>query len=123
MDTRLSVDLLKGIKSGTLEIKENNKESMQFIADKNIITINLIDLSFNIPVYANILSKLSEAREFAKNLKENHLTLHIAHNGKVVMKLGKKAKPKLSRLITKSSAVEITDLRELRKLDKRLRQK
>jgi hypothetical protein len=39
------------------------------------------------------------------------------------MKLGKKAKPKLSRLITKSSAVEITDLRELRKLDKRLRQK
>jgi GTP1/Obg family GTP-binding protein len=123
MDTRLSVDLLKGIKSGTLEIKENNKESMQFIADKNIITINLIDLSFNIPVYASILSKLSEAREFAKNLKENHLTLHIAHNGKVVMKLGKKAKPKLSRLITKSSAVEITDLRELRKLDKRLRQK
>ncbi|MEK6962427.1 MAG: hypothetical protein AABX15_04050, partial [Thermoproteota archaeon] len=108
MDTRLSVDLLKGIKSGTLEIKENNKESMQFIADKNIITINLIDLSFNIPVYASILSKLSEAREFAKNLKENHLTLHIAHNGKVVMKLGKKAKPKLSRLITKSSAVEIT---------------
>ncbi|MEX0656528.1 MAG: hypothetical protein WD154_03150 [Nitrosopumilaceae archaeon] len=123
MDTRLSVDLLKGIKSGTLEIKENNKESMQFIADKNIITINLIDLSFNVPVYTSILSKISEAREFAKNLKENHLTLHIAHNGKVVMKLGKKAKPKLSRLITKSGAVEITDLRELRKLDKRLRQK
>ena len=123
MDTRLSVDLLKGIKSGTLEIKENNKESMQFVADKNTITINLIDLSFNIPVYTSILSKLSDAREFAKNLKENHLTLHIAHNGKVVMKLGKKAKPKLSRLITKSSAVEITGLRELRKLDKRLRQK
>ncbi|MGQ0377133.1 MAG: hypothetical protein ACT4OW_06495 [Nitrososphaerota archaeon] len=123
MDTRLSVDLLKGIKSGTLEIKENNKESMQFTADKNIITINLIDLSFNIPSYTSILSKLSDAHEFAKNLKENHLTLHIAHNGKVIMKLGKKAKPKLSRLITKSSAVEITDLRELRKLDKRLRQK
>ena len=123
MDTRLSVDLLKGIKSGTLEIKENNKESMQFIADKNTITINLIDISFNIPAYTSISSKLSDAREFAKNLKENHLTLHIAHNGKVVMKLGKKAKPKLSRLITKSSAVEITGLRELRKLDKRLRQK
>ena len=58
MDTRLSVDLLKGIKSGTLEIKENNKESMQFVADKNTITINLIDLSFNIPAYASILSKL-----------------------------------------------------------------
>jgi hypothetical protein len=123
MDTRLSVDLLKGIKSGTLEIKENNKDSMQFIADKNTITINLVDLSFNIPAYSSIFSKLSEAREFAKNLKENHLTLNIAHNGKVIMKLGNKAKPKLSRLITKSSAVEITDLRELRKLDKRLRQK
>jgi len=123
MDTRLSVDLLKGIKSGTLEIKENDKKSMQFIANGNTITINLIDISFNVPAYTSILSKLSEAREFAKNLKDNHLTLHIAHNGKIIMKLGKKADPKLSRLLTKSSAVEITDLRELRKLDKRLRQK
>lgn len=123
MDTRLSVDLLRGIRSGTLEIKENDKKSMQFIADDNTITINLIDISFNVPAYTSILSKLSEAREFAKSLKDNHLTLHIAYNGKVIMKLGKKADPKLSRLLTKSSAVEITDLRELRKLDKRLRQK
>ena len=39
------------------------------------------------------------------------------------MKLGKEAKPKLSKMVTRSNAVEITDLRELRRLDKRLRLK
>ena len=123
MDTELSVSLLKWIKSGNLEIKENDKKSVQFIANNNTITINLVDISFNIPPYATILSKISEAREFAKKLKDKHLTLCIEHNGKVIVKLGKNTNPKLSRLLTQSSAVEITDLRELRKLDKRLRHK
>ena len=96
---------------------------MQFIADHDTITINLVDISFNVPPYTTILSKISEAREFAKKLKDNHLTLCIEHNGKVIVKLGKKANPKFSRLLTRSNAVEITDLHELRKLDKRLRHK
>ena len=67
--------------------------------------------------------RLSEARRFAKYLKEKNLTLCISNKGKIVMKLGKEANPKFSRMITRSGAVEITDIRELRRLDKRLRLK
>ena len=115
-----SITLLKSIKSGQLEIKENNKKTMQFLADKDTIRINLIDLSINIPNSQGIFARLSEAKKFAKELKNQNLTLLISHNNKTVIKLGKKAKPRLSRMVT-SGAVEITDLRELRKLDKRLR--
>lgn len=123
MDTKLPVSLLKCIKNGSIEIKEDGKKSVKLHAKDNKITINLLAISFNIPSKIGILTKLSEARDLAKNLKDQNLTLYITNKKKIVMKLGKEAKPKLSRMITQSSAVEITDLRELRKLDKRLRLK
>lgn len=122
MGIELPVDLLKLVKAGSLEISENHKKSIKFSFEKNIITVDLLDIDFNIPSTMGIFKKLSEARKFAKNLKEKDLTLCISHKGKIVMKLGKKAKPKLSRVIT-SEAVEISNLRELRRLDKRLRLK
>jgi len=106
-----------------MAIKENGKKSARLIAKDNKITINLIDPSFNIPTSMGILKKLSEARNLAKNLKDENLILCISSNNKLVMKLGKEAKPKLSKMVTRSNAVEITDLRELRRLDKRLRLK
>ena len=123
MSDKLSIKLLKSIKSGKLEIKEKNIKSMQFLANDDTITINLLDVSFNIPNSQGMFSRLREAREFAKELKDQNLTLCISHKNKIIMKLGKMAKPKLSRMVTRSNAVEITDLRELRKLDKRLRLK
>lgn len=122
MGIELPVDLFKLITAGSLEISENHKKSIKFTFEKDMITVDLLEINFNIPPTKGIIKRLSEARKFAKNLKEKNLTLCISHNGKIVMKLGKKAKPKLSRLIT-SEAVEINDLRELRRLDKRLRLK
>lgn len=119
----LSVKLLKGITSGRLYVSENGKQSLQIAADGNDKIIDIVDFSFNIPSTQEIFTKLSEAKEFAEKLKKQDITLRISHKGKMVMKLGKDANPKLSRLITRSDAVEITDIRELRVLDKRLRLK
>ena len=119
----LPADLLKLITQGSILVSENHKKSVKFSFEKNTITVDLLEMDFNIPTSKGIFTRLSEARDFAKKLKEKNLTLCISHKGKVVMKLGKKAKPKLSRLITQSQAVEISDLRELRRLDKRLRLK
>ena len=119
----LSLKLLKGIKAGSLHVSENGKKSLQVVADGNDKIIDIIDFSSNIPTTQEIFTKLSEAKKFAEKLKEENVTLRISHKGKMVMKLGKDAKPKLSRLITRSDAVEITDIRELRILDKRLRLK
>ena len=119
----LSIQLIKGIKSGTLYVSENGKKSLQMTADGNNKIIDIIDFSFNTPSTQDIFTTLSEAKEFAQKLKKQNITLRISHEGKLVMKLGKEANPKLSRLFTRSDAVEITDIRELRILDKRLRLK
>jgi arginyl-tRNA synthetase len=123
MEIELPVDLLKMIKAGSLEVSENHKKSIKFSFNKNNIIVDLLDVEFNIPTTKGIFARLSEARKFAKTLKKKNITLCISHKGKIVMKLGKNAKPKLSRVVTHSSAVEITDMRELRKLDKQLRLK
>jgi len=119
----LSLKLIKGIKTGSLYVSENGTRSLQIIADGNDKIIDITDFSFNTPSTHEIFTKLSEARKFAEKLKKQNITLRISHKGKMVMKLGKEANPKLSRLITRSDAVEITDIRELRVLDKRLRLK
>jgi len=119
----LSLKLIKGIKTGSLYVSENGTRSLQIVADGNDKIIDITDFSFNTPSTPEIFTKLSEARKFAEKLKKQNITLRISHKGKMVMKLGKEANPKLSRLITRSDAVEITDIRELRVLDKRLRLK
>ena len=119
----LPIHLLKLVKTGSLDISENNKKTITFSFDENKIIVDILDITFNISTTGGIFTRLSEARQFAKNLKEKNLTLCISNRGKIVMKLGKEANPKFSRMITQSGAVEITDLKELRRLDKRLRLK
>lgn len=123
MGIDFSADLLKMVTDGSILVSENDKKSVKFSFEKNTIIVDLLEIEFNIPTSKGIFTRLSEARDFAKKLKQKNLTLCVSHKGKIVMKLGKNAKPKLSRLITQSQAVEITDLRELRRLDKRLRLK
>ena len=122
MGIDLPINLLKLVKTGSLDVSENDKKTITFSFNENKIIVDILDITFNIST-KGILTRLSEARQFAKHLKEKNLTLCISHRGKIVMKLGKEANPKFSRIITQSVAVEITDLRELRKLDKRLRSK
>ena len=117
----LPISLLKFVNGGSLSVNENNKKTVNILFDRNKITIDIQDITFNVPVTKGIFTRLSEAREFASHLKEKNLTLCISNRGKIVMRLGKEANPKFSRMLTQSSAVEITDLIELRKLDKRLR--
>jgi hypothetical protein len=67
-----------------------------------------------------LLDRLSSARQFANSLANNDLTLSVLYKGKEVMILGKNAKPKLSKLVTRTSRIQIKSLRRLRKLDQEL---
>ena len=116
----LPISLLNFVNGGSLSVIENNKKTVGILFDQNKITIDIQDITFNMPGTKGIFTRLSEAREFASHLKKKNLTLCISNRGKIVMRLGKEANPKFSRLLTQSSAVEITNLIELRKLDKRL---
>ena len=65
-----------------------------------------------------LIKQLTEAKHIGKVLKKENVTLEILHKDKLVLKIGKDAKPKLSSLLTLSKDIEIVDLKELRKLDK-----
>jgi nitrogenase subunit NifH len=66
----------------------------------------------------SLIKQLTEAKHIGKVLKKENVTLEILHKNKLVLKIGKDAKPKLSSLLTLSKDIEIVDLKELRKLDK-----
>ena len=66
----------------------------------------------------SLMKQLTEAKHIGKVLKKENVTLEILHKNKLVLKIGKDAKPKLSSLLTLSKDIEIVDLKELRKLDK-----
>ena len=102
MEIDLPIDLLKLVKKGSLLVSENNKKSVKISFENNIVLIDLLDVEFNIPKTSGIFARLSEAREFAKALKSKNFTLCISHKGKIVIKLGKYANPKFSRIITRS---------------------
>ena len=66
----------------------------------------------------SLIKQLTEAKHIGKVLKKENVTLEILHKDKLVLKIGKDAKPKISSLLTLSKDIEIVDLKELRKLDK-----
>lgn len=115
--------LLKLPKSGSIKIIENNKESLDITLSQGEIIINLQEMELYIPKLGGIIETISKAREFAEKLDREKYTIIIKHNGKPVFKIGKNANPKISQMITQSKNVEISSLIELRKLDRRLRQK
>lgn len=136
IDCTVVLGLLRLIKAGSMEVSANGKKSICFSFCDNKITVDLLDIAFNIPTTTittsdtvvtrekrragRVFTRLNETRKFAEKLKKKNLTLCISHQGKTVIKLGKEAKPKLSRIILKSSSVEVANLRELRKLYKLL---
>ena len=122
MKSKYPVRMLSYLKSGSLKVSENGKPSVEVVVDDKKKVVHIIDLSFAPNTNPGFFKKLSDAKEFAKMLKKEDLTLVISDNGNVVMKLGKETQPKFSRLLA-GGAVEIIDLSNLRKLDKRLRMK
>lgn len=120
MVENIAVSLLKLFQSGSVKISENGRTSLEFIAHGNQKQINIYNLPADIQGTQTFFQKLSQAKRFAKSLKENKMTITIYDHNNEVLKIGQDAKPKLSRLFT-SSDVQIVDLRNLRQLDRRLR--
>jgi hypothetical protein len=106
--------------SGSLKISINNVSKIELVLDKKRIIVNIlslfeiIDHNFNLGLY----KRLKDGKKFANILAENGLTIFILKNGIEVAILGKEAKPKISKYITRNKYIEIRNLKELRKLDK-----
>ena len=118
MKSKLPANFLISLTKGSVKISENNKPAIEFNTKNYERVVNIISMPVKIPGKKSAIKRLSDARDLAKTLKKEGVTLDIQHNGKLVLRLGEKAKPKLSKIITLSGDIEIIDIKALRLLEK-----
>ena len=116
----LPANFLFYLKKGNLMISYGKNPSISFKAKNDLREIDLIDLPIKLPKKFGILKQFREAKDLAKKLKEEKTTLDIKHEGKLIIRLGEKAKPKFSKLVTLSKNIEIVDFKRFRQLEKEL---
>jgi hypothetical protein len=114
--SNLSTNFLSYLEKGNLKISCNDEPSVDFSVKGDLKIINIIDLPIKMPGKQGIIKQLSEAKELAKSMNEKGMTLEIQLQGKTVLKIGKEANPKLAKIVTLSSHIEIRDLKNLKKL-------
>jgi hypothetical protein len=123
-------ELLSWLKGGTILIGIPNQPILEIRAENSKIVLNLL-ISKNLgdvngnkdnenAAKLSLSKKISGAKDFAKYLRYNDLTISMRYKSKEIIILGKKAKPKFSKLIIGSNDIQIKNLRQLMRLDNEL---
>ena len=115
-DFDLPANFLSYLDNGKLSVTCNDSPAINFHVDGSTKIIDIIDIPIEITKMPGFLKQLSEAKDLAKNLAKQKTTIEVRLRGETVLKLGEKANPKLAKIVTLSSNIEITDLRKLKKL-------
>ena len=112
------VKSMKSLTRGTIEINTENQQAAQIDVSNDKIAINLLQAEFfRVPDdETGLFDKLETSKEFGHKLSENRLTLSILRKGKEAITLGYKAKPKLSKLITRSNDIQVDSIKEATEL-------
>ena len=118
MKSKLPANFLISLTHGSVKISENKKPAIEFNTKNDDRVVNIISMPVKISGKKSAIKRLGDARDLAKILKKEGVTLDIQYNGKLVLRLGEKAKPKLSKIVTLSGNIEIADIKALRSLEK-----
>ena len=106
---------------GNVSIDFNESPLLSLVFKEDIV-IDVLDLSFfNLVETDETLSfwdLIKDAREFAKILKENKMTVVLNIKGKETLILGEKAKPSISQILSKSKDIEIKNIIQTAKMSK-----
>lgn len=110
--------MLKAAKKGAMTISIAGEPAVKMSASSGEIAIDLLQPTFFKVSEDEIglLDKLKTASEFGRKLSDNGVTLRFLRRGKEVIRLGKGARPTLSKLITKSDDIQMSSMKELVKL-------
>jgi hypothetical protein len=121
--------LFQTFKSGEVNLLTGGKENLQLRIENRRISLNLIRkellkyilrLEVN-PEETSILRMLTQLKNTAEKLKQNGLTITISHKDQIMLTLGAEANPTLSKLITRTNAIQVNDLTELIEVIRELR--
>jgi hypothetical protein len=112
----LPANFLSYLDTGKLSVTCNDLPAINFSVDGSTKIIDIIDIPIEITKMPGFLKQLSEAKELAKDLTQKKTTIEVRLRGDTVLKLCEKANPKLAKIITLSSIIEITDLIKVKNL-------
>jgi hypothetical protein len=110
------------VKSGEVTLFTGGEEALQVKAENNKIELSVASKEFMKDVVdsaggsSSIRSRLEQLRDIAGELKDEGLTITLSYRGDILVTIGSEAKPKFSRLLTRTNAVEINNLRKLLEL-------
>ena len=110
---------LASAKSGRITINIADKPAATIDAEtRGQILVDLLQPTiFRIPDDdTGLFDKMKTASEFGQQLSENGVTICFLRKGKEAIRIGKDAKPTLSKLITRSDDIQMSSVRELTKL-------
>ena len=111
---------LRTASGGTIKVDVGNETAVQIDVekDKNKINVDLIRPKlFRTPEdETGLFDKLKTAKEFSQVLSDNGVTISFLRQGKQAISLGKEARPKLSRMVTRSDDIQINSVKESAKL-------
>ncbi|MDQ5842189.1 MAG: hypothetical protein M3286_01745 [Thermoproteota archaeon] len=109
---------LKSAKEGALAISFENQPAVKITINNGTLAIDLLDPTiFRIPEdETGMFDKLKTASEFAHKLSDNGVTISFLRKGKEAVRLGKDAKPTLSKVVTRSDDIQLNSAREYAKL-------
>ncbi len=119
---QLSTWLGHVVESGKVTLFTGDVEALHVNVDDNRIELSIVDRDFLKDVLGSagggtsIRSRLAQLKNIAKELKDEGLTVTLSYQGDRLVTMGSEAKPKLSRLVTRTDAVEINNLRRLMEL-------
>jgi len=105
---------LKSAKTGRLAIDFENRPAVRVTIDNGTLAVDLLqpDLFKTPQDETGLFDKLKTATEFGRKLSDNDVTISFLRRGKEAVRLGKGAKPTLSKLITRSDDVQMTSVKE-----------
>ena len=115
-EINLPANFLTYLTGGSLRVTTDGAPSINFTSTSDSRIVDIIDIPIKISGKPGLIKQLSEAKDLAKNLKQEGITLEIRLQGETVLKLGEKANPKLAKIVTLSGDIEITDVKKLKKL-------
>ena len=110
------------VKSGEVTLFTGDAKVLQIKAENNKFDLNAANEEFLKDVVGSagsgesIRSKLAQLKGIAGELKDEGLTITLSYKGDRLVTIGAEAKPTFSRLVTRTDAVEINNLRKLLEL-------
>jgi hypothetical protein len=109
---------LQSVKDGTIEIDFLDEPAVEVDIKSGRINVDLLRADiFKVPKdETGLFDKLKTASEFGRKLSDSGLTVSFFRRGKEAVRLGKDARPTLSKAVTRSDDIQLTSIREFAKL-------